>query len=71
MAICNTLANSFIQINGAETALAGREDDPIDPLDVFCGNILCSVGPGNAAHANGCTIATTVTGKQFVEYKQF
>jgi len=61
MAICNNAANSFIQINGAEPALAGRNDDPIDPLDVFCGNILCSVGPGNADAANGCNIATTVT----------
>jgi len=61
MAICNNAGNSFIQINGAEPALAGRNDDPIDPLDVFCGNILCSVGPGNADAANGCNVATTVT----------
>ena len=71
MAICNNAANSFIQINGAEPPLAGRNDDPIDPLDVFCGNILCHVGPGNADAANGCNVATTVTGKQFVANKQF
>ena len=71
MAICNNAANSFIQINGAEPPLAGRNDDPIDPLDVFCGNILCHVGPGNADAANGCNVAMTVTGKQFVANKQF
>ena len=80
MAICNSDANSFIQINGAEPPLAGRDDDPLlsvayDPLDVFCGDKLCSTAAGGpvatlaSADANGCTIATTVTGKQFVANK--
>jgi len=72
MADCNADGKSFIQINGAEPPLAGRDDDPLlsvayDPLDVFCGDILCHTAAGGpvatllSAHANGCTIATTVT----------
>jgi len=71
MTICNMDAMSFLQINGAEPPLQGRRGSLIDPLDIFCGDLLCSAGTGAATDANGinmapvngngCIVATTVT----------
>ena len=81
MTICNMDAMSFLQINGAEPPLQGRRGSLIDPLDIFCGDLLCSAGTGAATDANGinmapvngngCIVATTVTGKKFVKINNF
>jgi len=64
MTNCNTAANSFIQINGAEPPQGliideTAADGDLDGHDIFCGDVLCSAA-ANAA-ANGCTQPTTVT----------
>jgi len=67
---CNTAANSFIQIYGAErpqrlsiaaAAAANANDGDQYGHGIFCGDFLCSAAPPTGGTANGCDQPNTVT----------